>query len=56
MYSLFLFIGCRIVGPFQTIDYVYYPNEDNDQNAFPDNKIHINSTIQKPLDMDILSH
>ncbi|MFJ9385155.1 sulfite oxidase [Peribacillus sp. NPDC101481] len=42
-------------GPFQTIDYVYYPNKDNDQGAFPVTRININSTIQKPLDMEIVN-
>lgn len=45
-------INTTFTGPFQTIDYMYYPNKDNDQNAFPVTAININSTIQKPLDME----
>ncbi|MFJ7469146.1 sulfite oxidase [Peribacillus frigoritolerans] len=45
-------INTTFNGPFQTIDYMYYPNKDNDQNAFPVTEININSTIQKPLDME----
>ncbi len=41
-------------GPFQTLDYVYYPNKDDNNRAFPVTKINVNSTIQKPLDMEIL--
>ncbi|MGE8206863.1 sulfite oxidase [Heyndrickxia sp. NPDC080065] len=42
-------------GAFQSIDYVYYPNKVNNQGAFPVTTIHVNSTIQKPLDMEILN-
>ncbi|MES9740402.1 molybdopterin-dependent oxidoreductase, partial [Peribacillus frigoritolerans] len=45
-------INTTFNGPFQNIDYMYYPNKDNDQNAFPVTAININSTIQKPLDME----
>ncbi|MDM5223615.1 sulfite oxidase [Peribacillus sp. NJ11] len=45
----------NFTGPFQTIDYMYYPNKDNDLDAFPVTTININSTIQKPLDMEILN-
>lgn len=48
-------IGSEYTGHFQTVDYVYYPNQDNDHNAFPVKEINVNSTIQKPLDMEILS-
>ncbi|WP_352922584.1 hypothetical protein [Peribacillus simplex] len=41
-------------GPFQTINYVYYPKKDNDHVAFPVTTININSTIQKPLDMELI--
>ncbi|MFF2499021.1 hypothetical protein [Peribacillus sp. NPDC058075] len=41
-------------GPFQTINYVYYPKKDNDHVAFPVTTININSTIQKPLDMEMI--
>ncbi|WP_318503302.1 molybdopterin-dependent oxidoreductase [Bacillus sp. T3] len=42
-------------GPFQSVDYVYYPNKNNNQNAFPVTTMNVNSTIQKPLNMDILN-
>ncbi|CAM3825155.1 sulfite oxidase [Mesobacillus zeae] len=48
-------IGSHFSGPFQSIDYVYYPSKENDNNAFPVTTINVNSTIQKPLDMDILN-
>jgi DMSO/TMAO reductase YedYZ molybdopterin-dependent catalytic subunit len=41
-------IGSNFIGPFQSIDYVYYPNQGNDYDAFP-------VTIQKLLDMSILN-
>jgi DMSO/TMAO reductase YedYZ molybdopterin-dependent catalytic subunit len=44
-------IGSQFNGPYQNIDYVYYPNEDNDNGAHPVTTINVNSTIQKPLDM-----
>ncbi|PLT29703.1 sulfite oxidase [Peribacillus deserti] len=49
------FIDSKFAGPFQTIDYVYYPNKTNDEQAFPVTGIHVNSTIQKPLNMEILN-
>ncbi len=42
-------------GPFQTVDYVYYPNKENDKGAFPVTTMNVNSTIQKPLDMVVLN-
>ncbi|MGG3466959.1 sulfite oxidase [Neobacillus pocheonensis] len=42
-------------GPFQSIDYVYYPNKNNDEGAFPVTAMNVNSTIQKPLDREILN-
>ncbi|MTT31439.1 molybdopterin-dependent oxidoreductase [Terrilactibacillus sp. BCM23-1] len=48
-------IDSNFTGPFQTIDYVYYPNEQNNKDAFPVTTINVNSTIQKPLDMEILN-
>jgi DMSO/TMAO reductase YedYZ molybdopterin-dependent catalytic subunit len=44
-------IGSHFTGPFQNIDYMYYPNQDNDDGAHPVTTINVNSTIQKPLDM-----
>lgn len=41
-------------GPFQTVDYVYYPNNENDQGKIPVTKAHVNSTIQYPLNRQIL--
>ncbi|WP_257352359.1 sulfite oxidase [Pseudalkalibacillus decolorationis] len=48
-------IDSNFSGPFQSIDYVYYPNKENDKNAFPVTTININSTIQKPLNMEVLN-
>lgn len=42
-------------GPFQTIDYVYYPHKTNDLDARPVTNIKINSIIQQPLDYSILN-
>ncbi|MDV2883738.1 sulfite oxidase [Alkalihalophilus pseudofirmus] len=47
-------ISASFAGPFQTMDYMYYPNHDNDEDAFPVTTINVNSTIQSPLDRDIL--
>ncbi|PLS01883.1 sulfite oxidase [Neobacillus cucumis] len=41
-------------GPFQTIDYVYYPNKENDNGKFPVTTVHVNSTIQYPLNSQLL--
>lgn len=48
-------ISSNFSGPFQSIDYVYYPNKDNNNDAFPVTIINVNSTITKPLDMEILN-
>ncbi|RST72073.1 sulfite oxidase [Siminovitchia acidinfaciens] len=48
-------IDSNFTGPFQTIDYVYYPNKENNNDAFPVTTINVNSTIQKPLDKEILN-
>ncbi|WP_316571382.1 sulfite oxidase [Neobacillus sp. YIM B06451] len=48
-------IDSTFKGPFQTIDYVYYPNKETNQDAFPVTSINVNSTIQKPLHMEILN-
>ncbi|ARK32855.1 sulfite oxidase [Halalkalibacter krulwichiae] len=42
-------------GPFQTEDYVYYPHVDNDQDSFPVTIHNVNSSIQQPLDKQILT-
>jgi hypothetical protein len=41
-------------GPFQDIDYVYYPNQENDNGKVPVTTINVNSTIQYPLNMQLL--
>lgn len=41
-------------GPFQAVDYVYYPNKENDREKFPVTTINVNSTIQYPLNMQLL--
>ncbi|WP_129703413.1 sulfite oxidase [Priestia megaterium] len=48
-------IDKQFKGPFQSVDYVYYPHEDNDNESFPVTTINVNSTIQKPLDMQTLN-
>jgi DMSO/TMAO reductase YedYZ molybdopterin-dependent catalytic subunit len=45
----------KFEGPFQSIDYVYYPNKENNKDSTPVTTIQVNSTIQKPLDMDTLN-
>lgn len=42
-------------GPFQSIDYVYYPYKESNKEAWPVTNMNVNSTIQKPLDMEILN-
>jgi DMSO/TMAO reductase YedYZ molybdopterin-dependent catalytic subunit len=41
-------------GPFQAVDYVYYPNKDNDGGKVPVTTINVNSTIQYPLNRQVL--
>jgi hypothetical protein len=41
-------------GPFQTIDYVYNPYKENNKESIPVTTLHVNSTIQHPLDRGIL--
>lgn len=48
-------IGLGFNGPFQTVDYVYYPNKEPDAGAYPVTIQNVNSTIQKPLNMEILN-
>lgn len=36
-------------GPFQAIDYVYYPNKKDDSGKIPVTLMNVNSTIQQPL-------
>ena len=41
-------------GPFQSIDYVYYPKENNDIGSYPVTKMNVNSTIRQPIDHSIV--
>lgn len=47
-------IPYKFEGPFQTDDYVYYPSKEKDMNKKPVTVINVNSTIQQPLDYQIL--
>lgn len=42
-------INYHFNGPFQDIDYNYYPNKDNDMGKTPVTTINVSSIIQKPL-------
>ncbi|MCQ6275215.1 sulfite oxidase [Bacillus sp. V3B] len=42
-------------GPFQTVDYIYYPNKHDDEDKTPVTVVNVNSTIQQPLNLSILS-
>ncbi|MGI8313755.1 sulfite oxidase [Halobacillus mangrovi] len=44
----------RFRGPFQAKDYMYYPDKETDEGAFPVTTQNVNSTIQKPVDRDVL--
>jgi DMSO/TMAO reductase YedYZ molybdopterin-dependent catalytic subunit len=44
-------IAAHFTGPFQNIDYMYYPNQENDEGAHHVTTMNVNSTIQRPLDM-----
>lgn len=48
-------VNKKFDGPFQSIDYVYYPNKEDNHGSFPVTTMNVNSTIQKPLHMDILN-
>ncbi|CRK81051.1 sulfite oxidase [Neobacillus massiliamazoniensis] len=48
-------IDHEFTGPFQAIDYVYYPNRDSDIGKIPVTTINLNSTIQKPLNLQVLN-
>lgn len=41
------------IGPFQAIDYVYYPHKHSDADKEPVTTINVNSLIQSPLDYSI---
>ncbi len=49
-----VFINGSFQGPFQTIDYVYYPDEVNKFRSFPVTTMNVNSTIKQPIDQSIL--
>ncbi|MED4205540.1 sulfite oxidase [Neobacillus mesonae] len=42
-------------GPFQAVDYVYYPDKETDAGAIPVTVLNVNSSIQKPLNREILN-
>jgi len=44
----------KFEGPFQSIEYVYYPHKDNNQDSIPVTIVNVNSTIQKPNNRQIL--
>lgn len=48
-------IPYKLQGPFQTNDYVYYPGKEKTINIRPVTTVNVNSTIQQPLDHQILS-
>jgi DMSO/TMAO reductase YedYZ molybdopterin-dependent catalytic subunit len=48
-------IDQNFTGPFQSIDYVYYPHKETNKVARPVTTMNFNSTIKKPLDRDILN-
>ncbi|WP_088104548.1 sulfite oxidase [Halalkalibacter urbisdiaboli] len=47
-------IDSSFQGPFQTKDYVYYPHKNSNKDSYPVTTMHVNSTIQQPLHMEIL--
>jgi DMSO/TMAO reductase YedYZ molybdopterin-dependent catalytic subunit len=47
-------IDHKFEGHFQAVDYVYYPNKDNDEGKTPVTTINVSSIIQQPLNMQSL--
>lgn len=47
-------INTHFTGPFQDLDYMYYPEKDSDAGKKPVTTIHVNSIIQHPLNWDVL--
>jgi DMSO/TMAO reductase YedYZ molybdopterin-dependent catalytic subunit len=47
-------IDYKFEGPFQTIDYMYYPHKYDDEGAVPVTNIKINSIIQQPQDYSLV--
>lgn len=41
-------------GPFQSIDYQYYPRPESDEGKYPVTRLHVNSSVQRPVDRSIL--
>ena len=48
-------IPYKFQGPFQTDDYVYYPDKEEAPNVRPVTTINVNSVIQQPLNYQILA-
>lgn len=48
-------IDYKFTGPFQAIDYVYYPNTESDAYKKAVTLMNVNSIIREPLDMSILN-
>lgn len=48
-------INHKFTGPFQTEDYMYYPNKNNDQGKVPVTTVNVNSIIQQPVNYSILN-
>ncbi|MFC0562474.1 sulfite oxidase [Halalkalibacter alkalisediminis] len=48
-------IDSTFIGPYQSNDYVYFPHKEHNEGAKPVTNINVNSTIQTPLNLDILS-
>ncbi|AOY77867.1 sulfite oxidase [Clostridium formicaceticum] len=47
-------IDHKFTGPFQAIDYVYYPNKEDDFGKKPVTEIKVNSIIQQPMNYSVL--
>lgn len=41
-------------GPFQSVDYQFYPYKDSDEGKYPVTVLNVNSSIQRPLDRAVL--
>lgn len=48
-------IPYKFQGPFQTDDYVYYPDKEDNSNSLPVTTMNVDSIIQQPLNYQILS-
>ena len=47
-------IGESFTGPFQAIDYIYFPDRNSPSNGFPVTSMNVNSIIQQPLHLSEL--